>query len=402
MKRFGYIFAPMILAGALLLFGCASQGTIPFSPALGSSFQQVQNMAADKAIVYIYRPSPSDGLAGDFAADVKIPFNIKANGKVITTLAQGGYYVYITELGKIEFTAQEAGYSGSLAAKSPFSMTVDAKAGQAYYLKGAHSHGFTPKLSLVLISPEVGAKEIANCKLISTIFPSTSAPTTATGQAVATTNAYGEKIFVGKIEYTSRLSFHIPPGRTLMLSSDKGDKLTVFVSNDIAIRDMNAAPTRIGEKAEVKYSSATNGENEVISFRYVPLDYVQKPTVATQMALQEPASSLGTQVPVSVADGVKTIIGTVKGVSFVRGGMGKADLKLSILTEDGGENEFYVRAHSSMFITAEGQHTLIMQLPPQAYMRKRVAIEYSVIEDATGGLRLENGKNGVVSMRLVE
>ena len=120
------------------------------------------------------------------------------------------------------------------------------------------------------------------------------------------------------------------------------------------------------------------------------------------MALQEPASSLGTQVPVSVADGVKTIIGTVKGVSFVRGGMGKADLKLSVLTEDGSENEFYVRAHSSMFITADGQHTIIMQLPPQAYMRKRVAIEYSVIEDATGGLRLENGKNGVVSMRLVE
>ena len=61
MKRFGYIFAPMIMAGVLVLSGCASQGTIPFSPALGSSFQQVQNMAADKAIVYIYRPSPSDG-----------------------------------------------------------------------------------------------------------------------------------------------------------------------------------------------------------------------------------------------------------------------------------------------------------------------------------------------------
>jgi hypothetical protein len=164
---------------------------------------------------------------------------------------------------------------------------------------------------------------------------------------------------------------------------------------------MNASPTRIGKRAEVKYLP-DNGDNETISMRYVPLNYVQKPTVATQMALQKPASSFDAQAPVSVADGVKTIIGTVEGVSFVRGGMGKADLKLSILTEDGGENEFYVRAHSSMFITAEGQHTLIMQLPPQAYMRKRVEIEYSVIEDATGGLRLENGKNGVVSMRLVD
>ncbi len=182
MERFGRIFAPMIMAGASLLSGCASQGTIPFSPASGSSFQQVQNMAVDKAVVYIYRPNPSNGLAGDFAADVKIPFNIKVNGKVITTLVQGGYYAYISEVGKIEFTAQEAGYSGSLAAKLPFSMTIDAKAGQAYYLKGAHSHGFIPKLSLVLVSPEAGAKEIADCKLISTILGSSSSPITPSTQ----------------------------------------------------------------------------------------------------------------------------------------------------------------------------------------------------------------------------
>ncbi len=79
----------------------------------------------------------------------------------------------------------------------------------------------------------------------------------------------GVHSFIGTIEYTSRLGLHIPPGRTIRISSDRGDKLTVFVSKDIAIRDMNAAPARIGKRAEVKYSPAANGENEAISFRYL-------------------------------------------------------------------------------------------------------------------------------------
>lgn len=79
----------------------------------------------------------------------------------------------------------------------------------------------------------------------------------------------GVNLFTGTIEYTSHLSLHLPPGRIIRLSSDKGDKLTVFVSNDIAIRDMAAAPTRIGKRAEVKYSPSANGENEAISFRYL-------------------------------------------------------------------------------------------------------------------------------------
>ncbi len=79
----------------------------------------------------------------------------------------------------------------------------------------------------------------------------------------------GANSFIGTIEYTSRLGLHIPPGRTIRLSSGRGDKLTVFVSNDIAVRDMNAAPTRIGKRAEIKYAPAANGENEAISFRYL-------------------------------------------------------------------------------------------------------------------------------------
>ena len=98
--------------------------------------------------------------------------------------------------------------------------------------------------------------------------------TTAVGQpSVASQNAVtenvsGEKIFVGKIESSSS-TFSIPAKRKLMLVADNGDKLTVFVSRDIAIRDMKAYPTRMGKRAEVKYSPAANGDNEAISFRYL-------------------------------------------------------------------------------------------------------------------------------------
>ncbi|MDD5495862.1 MAG: hypothetical protein PHP46_02020 [Candidatus Omnitrophica bacterium] len=87
-------------------------------------------------------------------------------------------------------------------------------------------------------------------------------------QTVVTANAYGEKIFVGKIE-SSPPNFRIPPMRKIILVSDNGDRITVFVSREIAIRDMKAYPTRIGKRVEVKYSVAQNGENETTSVRYL-------------------------------------------------------------------------------------------------------------------------------------
>jgi hypothetical protein len=92
-------------------------------------------------------------------------------------------------------------------------------------------------------------------------------PSVASQYAVAE-NVSGEKTFVGKIESSSS-TFSIPSKRKLMLVADNGDKLLVFVSRDIAIRDMKAYPTRIGKRAEVKYSLGATSENEAISFRYL-------------------------------------------------------------------------------------------------------------------------------------
>ena len=184
MKKFERLFVPMIIVGILVLSGCASLGQTSSptsSTTLGSSFRQEQ-IPADKAVVYIYRPAPPSGFAASFAADFGIPFQIRSNSKVVTTLEQGGYCAYFTAPGKAEFTAVESEYSGPMPAKSS-SVTIDVNASQAYYLKGIHGHGFIPRLILTSVAPEIGAKEIADCKLITTTLGSTSSPTSTSTPA---------------------------------------------------------------------------------------------------------------------------------------------------------------------------------------------------------------------------
>jgi len=175
MKRFEHFLVPMIMVGILVLSGCASgdpklpprhtgygitfgQSTAastsaqaPAStsaPTPGSSFQLGEKIPAGKAVVYVYHSGGSN-----------YPFMLRANGRNIALLRKGQYYAYAIEPGTIEFTAQ---------AKLACSIALDTKAGQAYYLKGSVPSGFALTPSLVLVSPEVGANEIANCKLITT------------------------------------------------------------------------------------------------------------------------------------------------------------------------------------------------------------------------------------------
>jgi hypothetical protein len=159
MKKLEHLLVAMIMVGILVLCSSTLQavGGETSKPTLGPSFKQAE-IPAGKAVVYVYRPT-----GPMFKADVKLPFDVKANGKDETTLVQGGYYAYLTEPGQIQFTAFDTGF---MAPKDIFSVTVDAKAGQAYYLKGAHGKGLVGRAHLELVSPELGAKEIANCKLI--------------------------------------------------------------------------------------------------------------------------------------------------------------------------------------------------------------------------------------------
>ena len=80
------------IAAAILLstaIGCA--------PTLDQVYKKVEVMPSNKALVYIYRPS------GMGAA---IYYDVKANGKVVTTLYSGSYYPYVADPGEIEFSAK--------------------------------------------------------------------------------------------------------------------------------------------------------------------------------------------------------------------------------------------------------------------------------------------------------
>ncbi|MGD0170408.1 MAG: hypothetical protein ABSE54_11870 [Smithella sp.] len=137
MNRSGRLLLLMITAGVLVLLGCAAHGP---------SFKQVENIPADKAVIYIYHAGGSNH-----------SFFLQANGKDITALRKGTYYPYITEPGRIEFTAKTMGTA---------SLVLEAKAGEIYYLQGRVPPGFSPTPSLVLVSTEVGTQEIADCKLM--------------------------------------------------------------------------------------------------------------------------------------------------------------------------------------------------------------------------------------------
>jgi uncharacterized protein YceK len=95
--------------------------------------------------------------------------------------------------------------------------------------------------------------------------------------------------------------------------------------------------------------------------------------------------------------------GKVMKSGFVKGwGFNHVDLKLTVQADDGSTRDFFAR-DSSILINASGEQKPIKRAPFKEFMNKRVEIGYALISDASGGLeRLENGKNGITSMRVVE
>lgn len=128
-----------LLFGFLPLLGCAT----------GPAFTKIEEIPDDTGLVYIYRPGSAFG-AG-------VSYDVKANGIPIMHLTPGGYYPYFAKPGEIEFSAKT---------ESTSSLTLDVKTGQTYYIKGTVGIGIlVGRPHLVLVSTEVGEKEILKCKL---------------------------------------------------------------------------------------------------------------------------------------------------------------------------------------------------------------------------------------------
>ena len=143
MRRKNHQLFTVVLSMLVLSFlsGCAARGP---------AFSKIDNLSADKGLVYIYRVPAFTGSA--------IFYDITVGENAITTLKNGGYFPYQTNPGEIEFSASTEATSA---------VTLDVEAGQTYYIKGSLSVGFLmgrPHLSVV--PNKVGEKEIQECALL--------------------------------------------------------------------------------------------------------------------------------------------------------------------------------------------------------------------------------------------
>lgn len=125
----------------LLVAGCTTTGP---------QFEAATGVPADRALVYVYREA---GFVGGGLA-----YMVRANDVEISTLPAGGYFVYHAVPGEIEFSAKT---------EARTSVTIDAETGKTYYIKGTVGVGvFVGHPHLTVVPNDVGAKEIAECKLV--------------------------------------------------------------------------------------------------------------------------------------------------------------------------------------------------------------------------------------------
>jgi hypothetical protein len=141
MIRFKGTIVLILLACLFMLGGCAG---------LGPVYQKVETIPEGLGLVYLYR---SGGFVGSGVA-----YDVKVGDTVITTLFPGGYYPYFSKPGEVEFWAKT---------EARTAVTLDVKPGQTQYVKGTVGVGFfVGHPHLTLVPPEVGEKEISDCKLI--------------------------------------------------------------------------------------------------------------------------------------------------------------------------------------------------------------------------------------------
>ena len=140
---------PMLLAtlvAGLAISGCAT---------LGPSFAPEAAAPPGKATIYVYR---SPGFVG-----AALSPTVSANGVALLDLPAGGYFSYHALPGEVELSAKT---------EAKTSVTVDAKAGQTYYVKGSIGVGvFVGHPHLVLVANDVGESEIKDCKLVPGTVP---------------------------------------------------------------------------------------------------------------------------------------------------------------------------------------------------------------------------------------
>lgn len=136
----------LALSIVALCAGCSADGT---------PFTKVDSIPDGKGVVYIYRPAHFTGSA--------VYGTLKANDVPITKVTNGGYFPYVAEPGMLHL---------SIATETTNSTDVDVEAGKETYVKSSVSIGLlVGHLTLTEVSPEIGAQEIHECKLLPPVTP---------------------------------------------------------------------------------------------------------------------------------------------------------------------------------------------------------------------------------------
>lgn len=135
MNRLGRLVLLMMMAGLLVLSGCAKK----------QIFKQ-ESVPADKAAVYVY-----------FSGISKLPVIVNVNGEELAQLKKGTYCVYLEEPGVKEFKIVFLGSAVRV---------LDTQPGESYYLKVGRSKSYLSEPWVELVSPETGEREIAGSILV--------------------------------------------------------------------------------------------------------------------------------------------------------------------------------------------------------------------------------------------
>jgi hypothetical protein len=137
--------------------------------AKGPAFSEYKDVPQGKALVYIYRLGERSGYARKYF--------LSANGQRITKIESGGYFPYVVEPGTMIFKADlkwcygcsgmNYVIEGPETEKRHATLELKIEPGKVYYVKlfvEEHPSYFLPQL--LVMSNEVGANEIIDCKLL--------------------------------------------------------------------------------------------------------------------------------------------------------------------------------------------------------------------------------------------
>jgi hypothetical protein len=128
----------MFAAMMTLLSGCAS----------GPAFQPPL-LPADKAVIFIYRPS-----AFGFAK----AYEVKRGEDTIVTMKSHGYYPYVTDPGTVTLSATT---------ETTDTVTLDVQPAKAYYVKAGMKVGvWVNRPTLAVVSHDEADPDLARCKLL--------------------------------------------------------------------------------------------------------------------------------------------------------------------------------------------------------------------------------------------